>query len=261
MYEINFEFYRIIATIGTKKIGFISALVSIILIMIICISIRSNQTSNQSPKRETSMMTTKSTTTTITSTTTTTTMTSTTTTTTTTTTVIKSTSIHTSVQCDALGGDNVEWIDGTHLRLGCLGFVKSKQFPKNAKTFCTSLDSHLVEIFDQNQQDFIKQKAQQIGENFWIGLRHYHAFIWEWMDSKSKQGIPFKHSYNAWAPGEPQSSNGERLAVLYKNQHYRWVDLPYGGQKFYSICQLTNKTIIDDLDVPIAPHHMNDTGI
>ena len=134
MYQIIFEFYRIIASIGTKKIGFISALVSIILIMIICISIKSNQTSTQSPKRETSMMTTKSTTTTKTSTMTTTTTTA---TTTTTTTVVKSTTIHTSVQCDALGGDNVEWIDGTQYDLGCLGFAKTKQLSKNAETFCT----------------------------------------------------------------------------------------------------------------------------
>ena len=62
------------------------------------------------------MITTKSTTTTRTSTMT-----------TTTTTVVKSTTIHTSVQCDALRGDNVEWIDGSQYDLGCLGFVKSKQ--------------------------------------------------------------------------------------------------------------------------------------
>ena len=67
-------------------------------------------------------------------------------TTTTTTTVVKSTTIHTSVQCDALRGDNVEWIDGTQYDLGCLGFVKSKQLSKNAETFCTSLDSHTVDL-------------------------------------------------------------------------------------------------------------------
>ena len=228
--------------------------------MIICISIKSNQTSTQSPKRETSMMTTKSTTTTKTSTMTTTTTTA---TTTTTTTVVKSTTIHTSVQCDALGGDNVEWIDGTQYDLGCLGFAKTKQLSKNAETFCTSLDSHLVEIFDQNQQDFIKQKAQQIGEDFWIGLKRVGSSTWKWIDSNQ---VLSNKSYNAWAPSEPHNDDrwhSGRLAVLYQIKRYQWVDMafPCSHHEYYSICQLTNKTIIDDLDVPIAPHHMNDTGM
>ena len=219
--------------------------------MIICISIRSNQTSNQYPKRETSIMTTSRTTTTPTTTTT----------TTTTTTVVKSTTtVHTSVKCDALGGDNVEWIDGTQYDLGCLGFAKSKQLSKNAETFCTSLDSHLVEIFDQNQQDFIKQKAQQIGEDFWIGLKRVGSSTWKWIDSNQ---VLSNKSYNAWAPGEPHNGNSGQLAVLYQIINYQWVDMacPCSHHKYYSICQLTNKTIIDDLDVPIAPHHMNDTGM
>ena len=194
------------------------------------------------------MMTTKSTTTTKTSTTT---------TTKTKTTVVKSTTIHTSVQCDALGGDNVEWIDGTQYDLGCLGFVKSKQLSKDAETFCTSLDSHLVEIYDQNQQDFIKQKAKQIGVDFWIGLKRVGSSTWKWIDSNQ---VLSNKSYNAWGPGEPHNGHGHQLAVLLWGGH--WVDMTLTSyHKYYSICQLTNKTIIDDLDVPIAPHHMNDTGM
>ena len=227
MYEMIFEFYRIIASIGTKKIGFISALVSIILIMIICISIRSNQTSNQSPKRETSIMTTSTTTTTPT-----------TTTATTTTTVVKSTTIHTSVQCDALGGDNVEWIDGTQYHLGCLGFVKSEKLSHNAETFCASLDSHLVEIFNQNQQDFIKQKAQQFRNMFWIGLKRFGSNTWKWINSNQQP------NYTAWSPGMPHNG-GAPMAVMHSSYDYNWADVNKNYYKHYAICQVTNQTIID----------------
>ena len=248
-YQIIFEFYRTIASIGTKKIAVLAAIVSIMLIIIICISISSNQSSNQSQIRP---ITTKMTTTSTTMTKTTKTAT---TITTTTTKVAKSTTIHTPVQCNALGGDNVEWIDGTQLHLGCLGFVKSKQLSKNAETFCASLDSHLVEIFDQNQQDFIKQKAKQIGEDFWIGLKRVDDLTntWKWIHSSKAP------KYTAWSSGEPHNGGGD-MALIYQSFGYKWADVNGNHYKYYSICQFTNQTIIDDLDVPIAPHHMNDTS-
>ena len=124
----------------------------------------------------------------------------------------------------------------------------------------------MVEIFDQNQQDFIKQKAQQIGEdfwNFWIGLKRVgSSTIWKWIDSNQ---VLRNKSYNAWAPGEPNNrrhdGNGDQSAVLSKFYHYQWVDSTILNHQFYSICQLTNKSIIDDLHVPIAPHHINYTGM
>ena len=115
----------------------------------------------------------------------------------------------------------------------------------------------MVEIFDQNQQDFIKQKAQQIKEIFWIGLRRVGLSTWKWIDSNQ---VLSNKSYNAWAPGEPHNGHGHQLAVL--NWGGYWYDMTVASyHKYYSICQLTNKTIIDDIDVPIAPHHMNDTGM
>ena len=84
--------------------------------------------------------------------------------------------------------------------------------------------------------------------------------IWKWINSNQAP------KYNAWATsrGEPHSGSGmEPLAVLYRSYGYEWVDVTTASyHKYYSICQLTNQTIIDDLDdVPIAPHHMNDTGM
>ena len=128
----------------------------------------------------------------------------TTTSTTTTTTVPKSTTFHTPVQCNALGGDNVEWIDGTHLDLGCLGYVRSRLVARDAEEFCaTSLDSHLVEIYNQDQQDFITQKAKQIrnetsyGGFWWIGLkRARNSSTWKWIYSNQAP------NYTSWANAE-----------------------------------------------------------
>ena len=245
-YQIIFEFYRTIASIGTKKIAVLAAIVSIMLIIIICISISSNQSSNQSQIRP---ITTKMTTTSTTMTKTTKTAT---TITTTTTKVAKSTTIHTPVQCDTLRGNNVEWIDGTQYDLGCLGYVKSTKPFQKAETFCASLDSHLVEIFNQNQQDFIKQKAQQFHNSFWIGLKRFDT-TWKWINSNQQP------NYTAWSPGEPHN-NGRTMAVMYRSYDYNWVDVHGNIFQSYSICQVTNQTVIDALDVPIAPHQINDTG-
>ena len=231
-YQIIFEFYRTIALIGTKKIAVLAAFVSIMLIIIICISISSNQSSNQSQKRATTW---KMTTTTTTMTTM---PTITTTSTTTTTTITVATTINTPVRCDALGGNNVEWIDGTQYHLGCLGFVKSEKLSHNAETFCASLDSHLVEIFNQNQQDFIKQKAQQFRKMFWIGLKRFGSNTWKWIYSNQQP------NYTAWSPGEPHNGGGP-MAVMHSSYDYNWADVNKNYYKHYSICQVTNQTIID----------------
>ena len=107
------------------------------------------------------------------------------------------------VNCSALEGDNVEWIDGTHLDLGCLGYVRSRLVARNAEEFCTSLDSHLVEIYNQDQQDFITQKAKQIrnetsyGGFWWIGLkRARNSSTWKWIYSNQAP------NYTSWANAE-----------------------------------------------------------
>ena len=104
------------------------------------------------------------------------------------------------------------------MNLGCLGFVKSRQPARNAEAFCTSLGSHLVEIFNQDQQDFIKQKAEVIGEAefnggyWWIGLKREHfSSTWKWIYSNQ---LP---NYTSWANREPHNyigRNGDRTKFL-----------------------------------------------
>ena len=53
------------------------------------------------------------------------------------------------VRCDAY------WVDGTHRCLGCLWFGTSKMKFSDAQQYCEGKDSHLIEIFTQDQKDFI----------------------------------------------------------------------------------------------------------
>ena len=62
------------------------------------------------------------------------------------------------------------------------------------------------------------------------------------------------------SPGEPHNGGGP-MAVMHSSYDYNWADVNKNYYKHYSICQVTNQTIIDALDVPIAPHQINDTGI
>merc|ERR1712141_315993 len=64
--------------------------------------------------------------------------------------------------CDHVDLDsNIFWINGSHLDLGCIGFVKTEMISDYAETYCSLRGyGHLVEIFNQTQQDFIAQEAK-----------------------------------------------------------------------------------------------------
>ena len=76
------------------------------------------------------------------------------------------------------------WIDGRSAGLGCLYFTTDqKRTWQDSKTLCATMhDSHLVEIFNDNQQSFINQEASKIGSYYWwIGLTDDAVEgIWRW---------------------------------------------------------------------------------
>ena len=104
----------------------------------------------------------------------------------------------------------------------------------NAETYCTSRGYHLVEIFNQNQQDFIEQEAKNIGGYFWIGLKRQGASTWKWLHSKK---VP---QFTSWNSGSPGNGNENRLANLHSGLNYKWIDWGSGNPssaKFYPLCQ------------------------
>ena len=70
------------------------------------------------------------------------------------------------------------WVNGWSVNLGCLKFDSTAASYSNSKTLCTSLGaSYPVEIFNQDQQDFIKSYANSLvsagtiagTHGWWIG--------------------------------------------------------------------------------------------
>ena len=156
------------------------------------------------------------------------------------------------IQCDNIdiGGNNVKWIDGTDLGLGCLGFVNTKMSSSDAEIYCSSLSNslHLVEIFSQSQQNFLRMRANIIGyeisglitggRNYWIGLKRTGPSTWKWVNSKKYA------QFTAWLPNSNEPNEGfmdSPLASLYNSgyygQGYNWVDWSM-SVKFYPLCQL-----------------------
>ena len=70
------------------------------------------------------------------------------------------------------------------------------------------------------------------------------------------------HSMGNWAiSGLPWMVEDQWQLPMHSSYDYNWADVNKNYYKHYSICQVTNQTIIDALDVPIAPHQINDTGL
>merc|ERR1712062_381480 len=94
--------------------------------------------------------------------------------------------------CSTIGSG--DWIDGISVNFSCIGiFGYGSKSYHEATTFCASLDSHLVEIFTEEQQDFltakIRDKFGRSGDrNFWIGLK-FNGSNWHWQHSN--RGLQF----------------------------------------------------------------------
>ena len=161
------------------------------------------------------------------------------------------------IHCETIdiGGNNVKWVDGTDLGLGCLGFVNTKMLTSDAEVYCRSLSEslHLVEIFSQTQQNFLKLKANQIGyetsglmtggRDYWIGLKRMGPSTWKWIHSKKNS------QFTAWLPNsnEPHESSSESPLAILKNYGfyglgYHWGDFSIHNQH-YPICQLDNECL------------------
>ena len=144
--------------------------------------------------------------------------------------------------CTNLEDPDIEWFDAQHLQFGCIGFgwdvilMESSE----AEKYCVSRGYRLVEIYNQNQQDFIAEKCTEIRPrplSFWIGLKRTQGTsTWKWLDSGV---VP---EFTAWESGEPENGyNNELLANAYPRWGYKWAD--FKQHNFYKckpICQKLN---------------------
>ena len=95
--------------------------------------------------------------------------------------------------------------------------------------------AHLIEIYDSTQQNFLKEKLLEIGQNiqtWWIGLTDSeNEGTWKWAHSGNIA------TYTSWASGEPNDINGgEDFGCLYIHDNYYWND--FEGSEGNPICQL-----------------------
>ena len=153
-----------------------------------------------------------------------------------------------------------DWIDSDlesdeyYGHMGCLYFGTSLSVAWNeAQDFCSYLnsDSHLVEIFSEDQQHFLMVMALEFEvlgnekRNWWIGLTDEGSEgTWYW--SKSNQVANF----TSWGTGQPTNigcgGNGlpANYGVLAHWVSYNWSDYDLTsalcGSPNYPICQISN---------------------
>jgi len=135
------------------------------------------------------------------------------------------------------------WNDATHMNLGCILFnATSKMSWHDAQKVCKeSSSSHLVEIFSQEQQDYLTMKAFEAElltgteQDWWIGLTDDNSEgRWYWIDSlKAADYIP-------WGVWQPDGDEAANFGSMFAGFDYRWTDetsaFEYRGGA-YPICQ------------------------
>ena len=135
------------------------------------------------------------------------------------------------------------WVNGGSDSVGCLYFHTTETMSwENAKLYCQNKrqGSHLVEIFDADQQTLVKQKTIEngIGKRWWIGL------------SDKEQETTYKWAYSnqiatyfAWGPSEPgntdsNSNDAYDEIALWSSPDYYWADISNGYvNNMYALCQ------------------------
>ena len=111
----------------------------------------------------------------------------------------------------------------------------------NRKAACAAQNpnAHLVEIFNQVQQDFMNLKANEVMKSFG------ESTIWWWIGARMKSGaMHWTHSnikVSFWPPGRKDSMNGN-FECGYAGSHlgsFLWEDTTLTGTYLMNpICQI-----------------------
>ena len=115
------------------------------------------------------------------------------------------------------------WVDGSSVGMGCLGYYPTGFNWTEAQDFCSQKphDSHLVEIKNQDQQDFLVSLLLS-GEinaiTMFIGLfkppNGHRNWTWAWsMESAN---------FTSWYPSEPTGDGN--FAFIHQDYGYNWLD-------------------------------------
>ena len=109
---------------------------------------------------------------------------------------------------------------------------------EEAKSGCEEIGGHLVQIENEEEQEFITELIQGAGDFYWLG-GYYDGSTWKWLDGSEIQ-------YFNWIPGQPDNEYSEEwmLEISSKNQFVNnwkvtkggWNDVVGGATRGY-ICE------------------------
>ena len=149
------------------------------------------------------------------------------------------------------------WTDATHVGIGCLYFNTSRPTSWiEAQRSCEAAhdEAHLVEIQNQEQQDYMVMKAEEISyltwtgdpraqnprrlRNWWIGLTDEVTdgkFYWPYSLEKV--------NFTAWARGHPKNDLHHNYVYLNSDSDYQWSnmnlnEINHPQMNNFPICQL-----------------------
>ena len=130
-------------------------------------------------------------------------------------------------------GQDVKWFDGAFLNFGCLGFNRKGHTWNDAKNFCANLGAHLVEVYSENQVNFLIQKAQEAGGgSFLTGGKYKHgAWYWDYSNKRVNSVITSKITNQSNDPVK-------HIAICTSGcgpKNPPWV--LRSGSNFYTVCQ------------------------
>ena len=134
---------------------------------------------------------------------------------------------------------NLKWFNGESTGIGNVGFHNVKMNFEDAKNYCASLNSHLIEFSTQEHYNFLEEKLTAIhskvwtnfslGHVWWLGLEYRSDGNWYWIHSNTLCGV------GTDCMGEDGNYNEHRIAM-----HSNGIsdDDEDATQLNYPICQI-----------------------
>ena len=97
----------------------------------------------------------------------------------------------------------------------CYKYIAIIKTWQDAKTYCSSLNSKLLTIHSQVENDFAHSLIPEDGKDIWVGANDLAVDgVWVWED-----GIAWG-SYTGWATdsSEPNGGSSENCVMMYKSE-------------------------------------------
>ena len=142
------------------------------------------------------------------------------------------------------------WVDATDLDLGCLLIGNDYGTFQDANTFCYNNSAHLVEIFTENQMDFMLMQLEFLetvtgrGRAYWAGGTDWNR-EGQWYWAHSLMPIESFVWYSPPFDGPAQQPNGDtndNYMTFYPGLGYYCDDVPNFWDQGYPICQKNSTT-------------------